>query len=164
MTTTDELFPSNYLKAADIAHEPVLTIKEVQREKMKNRDGEEESKPVLYFVEMEKGIVLNRTNSDTIASLYGNVIEEWVGRRVQLFAPMIESFGKVAPAIRVKGQKPPADMKTLLEHYQKLFARAKKAKVEGVNDYVVPANISESELIELGKDLKTKVEAAEAFG
>ena len=163
MTTTDDLFPSKYHKAGDVAHEPVVTIGHIEKERMKNHDDEEEIKPVLFFAELEKGMVLNRTNSDTISSMYGNVIEEWAGKRIQLFAPEVESFGKRAPAIRVKGQKPPADMKILLQHYQALYERGVKAKMDGITDYAVPANISEEELVDLGKKLKEKVVAAETF-
>src|SRR3990167_3481787 len=163
MTTIDDLFPSKYLRAADIAHEPVVTIKGVSKENMKNQEGKEETKPVLYFNELEKGIVLNKTNANTVKSMYGEVIEEWVGKRIQLCSVMVEAFGDRQPAIRVREEKPPADMATLLKHYTALYEKALKLKVEKIKDYVVPANIAEDELIAIGKELRAKVEAAETF-
>jgi hypothetical protein len=159
----DDLFPSKYLKAVDVAHEPIVTINRVIKEKLKNNEGVEEFKPILYFGELEKGIVLNKTNANIIKELYGEVIEEWVGKRIQLCSRMVEAFGESQAAIRVKEEKPPADMATLLKHYEALYEKALKLKIDHIKDYVVPANITENELVEIGKELRAKVEAAEAF-
>lgn len=163
MTTIDDLFPSPYLKASDIAHEPIVTISKIEREKMKNKEGKEEAKPVIYFREYEKGVILNRTNANVIESLYGKDIDEWVGCRVQLYSAIVEAFGERKPAIRIKDQKPPADKKAILERYSKLYQRGVSAKVEGIENYSVSSDMPEAEIIELGKELKSRVEAAESF-
>lgn len=160
---TNDLFPSPYLKASDVAHEPVVTIAKIEREKMKNKEGKEEAKPVIYFREYEKGVVLNRTNANVIESLYGSEVDEWVGSRIQLCSAMVEAFGERKPAIRVKEQKPPADKKALLERYSKLYERGVKAGVADIENYAISADMPEAEIVELGKELKGKVEAAESF-
>ena len=68
----DEMFPSKYLKASDAEELPTVTMKALDWETLKNRDEEDEQKPVLYFEEMEKGLGLNRTNANTIKNLYGD--------------------------------------------------------------------------------------------
>lgn len=163
MTTIDDLFPSNYLKAADVAHEPIVTISKVDREKMKSKEGKEELKPVIYFKEFEKGVVLNRTNATIIETLYGRDIDEWINARVQLYAPIVESFGERKPAIRIKEQKPAADKSQIIARYQKLWERGKKANMEGIENYVITPDMPTDEIIQLGKELKEKVEAAESF-
>lgn len=162
--TLDELFPSNYLRAIDIQGEQVFTIKHLAIENLKNRETQkDEPKAILYFEEAEKGIVLNKTNKNTLESLYGNVIADLIGKRVILHTPDVEGFGKVAPAIRIKAQKPPADKKTLLRRYSELYERGIQAKVKGIENYSVSADMNESEITTLGLELKAKVEAAEAF-
>ena len=169
MTTTnpetlDDLFPSKYLRAADIEGEQVFTIKNIAMETLKNKDTQkDEQKAILYFNEAEKGIVLNKTNKNTLEQLYGNIIADLIGKRVILHTPDVEGFGKVAPAIRIKAQRPPADKAALLKHYSVLYEKAKALGIEGIANYAVPANITETELVNLGKELKAKVEAAEAF-
>lgn len=159
----NEMFPSNYLKASDIKNEPIVTISKIERQKMKNNDGEEEVKPVIFFQEYEKGVVLNRTNANTISAMYGDELDDWIGKRIQLHTPDVEGFGRTAPAIRVKSQKPPLDKQTLMTAYTKLWEKAKKLGVEGVEDYVINPSMTEQEITDLGKELKAKVQAAEAF-
>jgi hypothetical protein len=76
----DSAFPSNYLKASDLGDaQPVVTIDRVELEAV-GRD--KEMKPVLYFRGKEKGIVLNKTNSNKIASLVGSRdTDHWRGNR-----------------------------------------------------------------------------------
>lgn len=163
MTTINDLFPSPYLAASDVEHSPTVTVKAFQKKTMKNRDGDDEVKPVIYFNEFDKGMVLNKTNADIIASLYGNVLENWVGERVQLQSVIVEAFGKRQPAIRVSDRKPLADKATLLDRFAKLYEKAVSLGVEGVENYKIAPNMPDSEIIELGKELKAKVEAAEQF-
>lgn len=161
--TLDELFPSKYLAAVDATTDTIVTIKGIEIELLKNKDTDkDEPKPILYFNEFEKGMVLNKTNKNTLATLYGNDISELVGKRVILYAPICESFGKSAPALRIKAQRPPVDKNTLMKHFSTLYEKALKLKVD-VEGFTVNPTMTEQEIIDLGKELKAKVEAAEAF-
>jgi hypothetical protein len=159
----DQLFPSNYLKASDADGNPTYTMQDVKIESMKNRDGEEEEKPVLYFVEVEKGLVLNRTNAQVISGFYGDDTDNWVGERVTLTSVDVSAFGQTKPALRISTKKPGVSKQVLLDRYAKLYDRAIKAKVEGIENYVVSPSMAEDEIMSLGKELKGKVEAAEQF-
>lgn len=163
MTTLNDLFPSPYLAATDVEAKPVVTIKTITKKTMKNRDGEDEVKPVIFFNEMEKGMVLNKTNAEIIASLYGNTLEDWTGERVQLHSVMVEAFGKRQPAIRVAEQKPVTDKSKVLQRYSEWYERGVKAKMDGIENYSVNADMPTEEIIALGKELRGKVEAAEQF-
>jgi len=93
-----EEFPSKYLKADDLrGRETRVTISRVEREKMGD-----DVKPVVYFNGKEKGVVLNKTNSYTIATAYGDETNDWFGNDVILFSVMTEYGGKTTPAIRVR--------------------------------------------------------------
>lgn len=159
----NSMFPSKYLKASDADENPTLTIKDVVYEEMKNRDDQDEQKPVLYFVEVDKGMVLNRTNAKTIANMYGEDTDGWIGERVVLTAVDVDAFGQTQRALRISARKPSADKNTLIDRYSKLWERGKKAGVEGIENYAIRVDMPESEIKELGIELKAKVEAAESF-
>lgn len=159
----DEMFPSKYLKAADAESQPVVTMKSCTWETLNNRDEEPEEKPVLYFEEFEKGLVLNRTNAKTIQNMYGDDTEDWVGKRIQLTAMDVDAFGQVKRALRVSPKKPPIDKATLIKHYQTLWEKGKKAGVEGIENYVIAPTMTEEEITALGKELKAKIEELAAF-
>jgi hypothetical protein len=159
----DSMFPSNYLKASDAEGNPTLTMQDVKIEKMKNRDGEEEEKPVLYFVEVEKGMVLNRTNAQTISGMYGDDTDNWISERITLTSVDVSAFGQTKPALRVSSKKPGVSKQAILDRFSKLYEKARGLGVEGIEAFAVTPNMTEQQIIQLGKDLKTKVEAVEAF-
>ena len=53
--------------------------------------GRKSKKPVVYFQGSDKGFALNATNGKTIASLYGNMVENWPGKRITLYKSMTRS-------------------------------------------------------------------------
>jgi hypothetical protein len=99
---TPDVFPSKYVKAADIGDKEVkVTITSVSVEEV----GDDE-KPVARFKKTDKGLVLNRTNWDRIALIAGtDESDEWVGLEITLYTELVSYAGKTAPAVRVK--KPP---------------------------------------------------------
>lgn len=68
--------------------------------------AETELKPVLYFRETEKGLVLNKTNASTISGLYGPETDEWGGKKIALFGQEVDFQGRQVLAIRVRMKKP----------------------------------------------------------
>lgn len=106
-----ELYPSKYLKADDVEEEGGevrALIKGIKLEELQNNEGQNEEKPILYFTNLAKGLVLNRTNADRIAAVHGDESDEWRGKEIILYTEPITAFGKTANAIRVKIPKPPA--------------------------------------------------------
>ena len=89
---------SSHLRSEDIGTaRPVVTIERIEVEKVG-----EDTKPVLYFAGKDKGLVLNRTNSNTIIDLLGTPeTEEWIGCRILLYVTKVEFQGKRVPAIRI---------------------------------------------------------------
>src|SRR3990167_6045 len=104
MPNVNDYFPSQFLKASDLKGRQVnATIDRVEYEPV---GREKTMKPVVYFAGKEKGMVLNRTNSNTIMKLADSpVTEDWHGISVCLYAAMVEFQGDSVEAILVKAPK-----------------------------------------------------------
>ena len=97
-----EAFPSKWIASADLNDRNIkLTIARVEIEKVGD-----DTKPVLYFQKAQKGLVLNKVNSQAIAAIYGDEMDDWPGSEVVLFPIMTEYQGKTVPAVRVRGPLP----------------------------------------------------------
>ncbi len=107
----NEAFPSKYLKAGDLPDEgsQSFTIEKVSFEEI-GLGRDKEKKPVIYFDEIHKGLVLNKTNARTIAkALDSEEFNQWTGKVVSLYRAEVEFQGEMVEAIRVKlksGGKP----------------------------------------------------------
>lgn len=103
-----DLYPSKYLKADDIEEEGGevrALIKGIKIEELQDSEGGKQDKPVLYFLRIDKGLVLNKTNAETIGEVHGDETEAWVGKEVLLVTERVTAFGKTAPAIRIRVPK-----------------------------------------------------------
>lgn len=102
-----KLFDYRYLSAEELQKDVVLTIKEIKRdEEMFNQaDQSMVKKPVVYFKETTKGVVLNPTNAKGISKALGTAYQEdWVGKKVKLYPAMVRAFGENVLAIRITGE------------------------------------------------------------
>ena len=79
-------------------------IEQVQNESGKSRKG------VLRFKENVKPLILNVTNSKTIAKLYGKDADGWIGKRIALYFDPNVRFGReLVGGVRVKAPEAQAD-------------------------------------------------------
>jgi hypothetical protein len=120
MANINDAFPSNYLKASDLAgSQPVVTIDRVAFEPVGQK---REMKPILYFVGKDKGVVLNKTNSKNITNLVGSPeTDDWVGFKIKLYSANVEFQGEMVESIRVKaagtnGARAAAPVAVVAEH------------------------------------------------
>jgi hypothetical protein len=92
-------FPSKYLKASDLQGRKIkCTIDDVKTEKM----GDDE-KPVMYFRDKSKGLVINKTKAMVIASMYGSDTDEWKGRLLYIYPTKTQNpQGQMVDAIGVE--------------------------------------------------------------
>ena len=100
---------SKYLKHQDLnGADTVVTIKDVTREEIKEKDGTSKKKFIVYFREMEKGLVLNTTNMNMLYSLLkSDDSDEWIGKRITLYEKDdIEMGGEIKSGIRIRGKLP----------------------------------------------------------
>jgi hypothetical protein len=99
-----DALPSQWLKATDFEKPALLTIKKFSVEALG-----EDKRPVLWFNESEKGLVLNITNGTTVEEICGSAdTAKWVGHKVVAFQTMTDYGGKRVPCIRVRAPKPGA--------------------------------------------------------
>jgi len=97
-----EAYPSKHLSAPDLNGQNVrVTMDHVEMEKLGD-----DNKPVLYFKGKQKGLVLNKTNSKTIAQAYGDEMDDWNGQELILFAVMTEYQGNPVEGLRVRMPQP----------------------------------------------------------
>jgi len=102
-------FPSKWLKSADIPEDADLVLTVNRVEIVEVGQGEDaEQKPVIYFDETEKGLVLNKTNAGTISKLHSPETDNWPGKKLALFATEVDFGGKQTLAIRVRLKAPKA--------------------------------------------------------
>lgn len=105
----NQSFPSKYLRAdGDIPDDEdlIVTIENCQMEEI-GQGSDTDHKPVLYFREVDKGLVLNRTNANTISGVLGTPdTDEWVGKNIALFSTEVDFAGKQTLAIRVRMKRP----------------------------------------------------------
>lgn len=102
-THVDLLFPSRYVKAADLRGKSVTVIIEriVPREKLMMAGGKTDNKPVVYLKGKDKGWILNKTNARDIAKAWGNEVLEWIGKPVVIVSKQVEARGETVDAIRI---------------------------------------------------------------
>jgi hypothetical protein len=92
---------SRFFKAADLAQEKKLRIKEVTEELI-GTGHDKEKKLVVWFTNDEHGLVLNKTNNRTLRGAFGDPVAGWNGKIIVLFPTTADFSGKMGPAMRVR--------------------------------------------------------------
>lgn len=96
-----DAFPSKYLKASDLKGRTVVAF--IDRIEYEAVGQSREMKPVVYFTDKEKGLVLNKTNCNKIIQLAESpVTEEWIGVPLALYPTETSFQGEQVECIRVK--------------------------------------------------------------
>ena len=126
MTDNEFLYAEMFEPGVD----KILTIKAVLEETLENPlKKTSEVKPVLYFEETNLKLALNKANRVMISKLFGTgFVDEWVGRKIQLFATTTNAFGDVVPCIRIRNFLP--ELKCCIcgkEISEELFSQSVKA-------------------------------------
>lgn len=90
--------------ALDPGKDLIVTIKSVGREIVTGPDGKKEECTVAHFEEQDvKPMILNSTNSKMIQKIYKTpYIEDWSGRKIQLYVEKIKAFGELVEALRIR--------------------------------------------------------------
>lgn len=97
-----DAFPSQYLQSSDIAGRKVRCVIEHIATETVGQDEEQRQKPVMYFKNGSKGLVVNATNWDTLADAYGEESDNWIGKSVVLHVVPTKFKGKATTGIRMK--------------------------------------------------------------
>ncbi len=99
--TVSELYPSKWLKAADLNGRAVtVKITRVDVEEFRQRDGSKKLAAVLTFERARKRMILNKTQCGQMVAITGSErFADWVGHTVML-VPATAHNGKATIAIR----------------------------------------------------------------
>jgi hypothetical protein len=101
MGNINDSFPSVYLKANDLKGADVVVIIDHVTTEAVGRA--KDVKPIVYFKNRQKGLVLNKTNAAKITTIAGTPeTDEWNGVRVVLYPSETEFGGEMVDCIRVK--------------------------------------------------------------
>lgn len=94
-----EAFPSKYLSASDLQGQNVVVkITHITTEEIGGKQ-----KFICYFAGKKKGLVLNKTNWNSIARITGlDDSDDWTGSEICLFEAMVDFQGDSVPAVRIK--------------------------------------------------------------
>jgi len=96
-------FPSKFLKSSDLLGRRARAV----MERVEIESIGEDRRPVVYFRGKEKGLVLNKTNANTISDMFGSNTDGWTGKEIILFPTRVDFKGERVDAIRVEYVLPP---------------------------------------------------------
>ena len=100
----NQMFPSNYAAADDLdGQDRTVTIRFVQMEKV-GRD--QQTVPVMYLTELDKPMILNKTNGRSIGKLWGHDSRQWEGKQVTLYPSKVDVQGETKDCIRIREELP----------------------------------------------------------
>lgn len=104
MTHWKKLFDERFVGAWDFddGNDVNCTIESLKHEQMRTQEGDDVEKPVLYMKGAKKGLVLNKTNAESIAKLYGNDTDGWMGKKITLYPTTCKAFGQTVDCIRIR--------------------------------------------------------------
>lgn len=70
--------------------------------------GRKSKKPIIHFAGKDKAFIANKTNCKTIAALYGNNTDTWVGKRITLYVSTTRNpdGGGETECIRIRAKVP----------------------------------------------------------
>ncbi len=99
----NDLFFSKYLKASDMdGKTATVVIERAPLETLKNSEGKEQAKIVLYFRGAKKALALNLTNWDACAEICGDDTDDWPGHRIELYPTKTQMGGKMVDCVRIR--------------------------------------------------------------
>jgi hypothetical protein len=86
MSLFNDIYGSKYLSVADLHGEtPRHRIGKVDVGDLKDKDGTSKRRILVYFDDVGKPLVLNRTNAKKLAEVYTEDHKKWVGVVVDLY-------------------------------------------------------------------------------
>jgi len=107
-----EVFPSKYLKAADLGGKPaIVKISAVSYETLKSPEGKEQNKTVLAFAGTKKLLPLNMTNWDAVANVAGDDTDQWPNKKIELYPTTTQMGSKIVECVRIRKPSAPKEPK-----------------------------------------------------
>jgi hypothetical protein len=107
MPKVSDLGESKYLKQEDIGEGKLVTISKYELKDVSKDNDPTTEKYVLHFEELEKPLVLNKTNGQAIQrATDSDDFDDWIGKEIVLYVdPNVTFAGEVVGGIRVRSKK-----------------------------------------------------------
>jgi hypothetical protein len=107
MPNINDIFPSKFLKSHELQGKtPTVTIERVGVEQVRSRT-KVDTKAVLYFRGKVKGMLLNKTNAQSVAQIAKSPqTEAWTGVAITLYETTAKFGEDVHAVIRIKAPVP----------------------------------------------------------
>jgi hypothetical protein len=105
-STFDQSKYLNGTSLGEIGSEKRVKIKIVTKET--DVGEKQETKACVWFTNIDKGLLLNKTNLRTLQGAFGDDMEKWADKIVVLYSIMAPLRGQMVPALRVR-IPPPKD-------------------------------------------------------
>ena len=98
-----EIFPRRFASGEELSQPITVTVSGVTLESMYSGNGQTVEKPVLYFKETRKGVVLCKTLAYQVADILGSTdTNTWVGQQITLVSESLMVAGKSRSVIRAR--------------------------------------------------------------
>ena len=101
----------NYIGSWDFddGKDMIVQVKDLKQEMIQNQQGGKEEKLVMYFENGVKPLIMNKTNMAATEKATGSAyLDEWVGKKLQLYVTAVSAFGEMTMAVRVRDFEPQA--------------------------------------------------------
>lgn len=122
----------------------IVQIEKVITEDVKTDRGSESCK--VMHLKGQKPMILNTTNSRTIAQVLGSpYIEDWTGQSIILYVAKIKAFGESMDALRVRPTKPKTELPELTPDHDKWDGAVKAVAAGSVTIQQIKAKYKLSE-------------------
>ena len=108
MPKISEMRESKFLKQSDVGAGLLVTVESCEQHNVAMEGADPEMKWCLTLAEHDKPLVLNSTNAQLCARVFGSdETDEWTGKKIVLYVdPNVSFGGKITGGIRVRAPKP----------------------------------------------------------
>ena len=109
----DRMFGSKFLSKDDVGEERIKTvINDITLEQVREKDGATKNKFVVHFDDLDKALVLNNTNANTLKDALGKEASHWIGARVIIYVDNSVVFNNILGGVRLQVLTPKTTKKS----------------------------------------------------
>ena len=106
MPKLSEMLPSRFLKKDDVQQPALVTVADIEQVNVAPEGKPAENKWTMTFNELDKPLVLNSTNMNVLASIYGDDSDGWLGKQIVIYHdPNVSFGGKLVGGLRLRAPK-----------------------------------------------------------
>lgn len=101
---TSDAFPSKYLGSVDFDKPALATVLRCELQEV-GQGNDTEEKPVVYFNEYDRPLILNVTNFRTLAKALGADSDSWPNGKIVIFTSTTSYKGEMVDCVRLRAPK-----------------------------------------------------------